>query len=106
MCTVVAVASGCGQGSGDQGSTWEPDDGLQRAQRALDADDTETDVVESASAYVGSGLDRTFDTPGDKPYRFDIVCDSFDVSPLTLTVTRDGPRGSWTSAAGTGGPYA
>ncbi|MEU5000211.1 hypothetical protein [Streptomyces sp. NPDC021622] len=78
--------------SGDD-RTWEPDDALRRADRALDAyadDGTDAELVDSGTAYVGSGLDKTFKAPGDRAYRLDITCDTAGVDELTLTLSRDG----------------
>lgn len=79
--------------SAPSGSTrpWEPDDALQRAERALDAaadDGPEPEVVDSGTAYVGSGLDKSFPASGEKPYRLDITCDTDKVEELTLTLSR------------------
>ncbi|MCX5380420.1 hypothetical protein [Streptomyces sp. NBC_00091] len=41
---------------------------------------------------MASGLNETLETGGDKPYRFDIVCDSDEVSNVTLLVTRGTTR--------------
>ncbi|MFI1152563.1 hypothetical protein [Streptomyces sp. NPDC020817] len=84
----AALATACTQGEGSRAREWEPDDALQRAQRALDADDADTTQVAEASSYVASGIDKTLDTPGDKPYRFDIACDTDGVPTVTVTVTR------------------
>lgn len=72
---------------------WEPDDALQRAERALDAaadDGTEAEFVDSGTAYVGSGLDRSFPAGGADPYRFEITCDADEAEELTLTLSRAG----------------
>ncbi|MET9551113.1 hypothetical protein ABZY36_38420 [Streptomyces sp. NPDC006627] len=64
---------------------------MQRAERALDAaadDGTEPEVVGSGTAYVGSGLDKSFPASGEKPYRLDITCDTDQVEELTLTLSR------------------
>ncbi|MEU8842698.1 hypothetical protein AB0D97_26785 [Streptomyces roseus] len=84
----AALATACTQGEGSRAREWEPDDAMQRAQRALDADDADTTQVAEASSYVASGIDKTLDTPGDKPYRFDIACDTDGVPTVTVTVTR------------------
>ncbi|MFF4457879.1 hypothetical protein [Streptomyces goshikiensis] len=88
LLATAALATACAPDDGSRAREWEPDDALQRAQRALDADDADTTQVAEASSYVASGIDRTLDTPGDKPYRFDIACDTDGVSAVTLTVTR------------------
>lgn len=51
-------------------------------------DDTPTRLVESGASHLASGLHESLETGGDKPYRFDIVCDSYEVSKVTLLVTR------------------
>ncbi|MFJ3203670.1 hypothetical protein [Streptomyces sp. NPDC086989] len=84
----AALATACTQGEGSRAREWEPDDALQRVQRALDADDADTTQVAEASSHVASGMDRTLDTRGDKPYRFDIACDTDGVPTVTVTVTR------------------
>ncbi|MEU1128380.1 hypothetical protein ABZ383_00695 [Streptomyces sp. NPDC005900] len=64
---------------------------MQRAERALDAaadDGTNPEVVDSGTAYVGSGLDKSFPASGEKPYRLDITCDTDKVEELTLTLSR------------------
>ncbi|WP_405656806.1 hypothetical protein [Streptomyces sp. RK9] len=70
---------------------WEPDDALQRAERALDAyedDGTHPDLVDADTSYIADRLTKTYATPGERPYRLDITCDTDDVEELTLTLTR------------------
>ncbi|MEU3709812.1 hypothetical protein [Streptomyces catenulae] len=70
---------------------WEPDDASRRAERALDAaadDGTEPEPVDSGTAYLGSGLDKSFPASGKQPYRFEITCDTDGVAELTLTLSR------------------
>ncbi|MGW1836114.1 hypothetical protein [Streptomyces sp. BBFR2] len=70
---------------------WEPDDALRRAQRALDAaadDGTEAEVADSGTAYIGSGLDKSFPANAGRPYRFEITCDTDGAGELTLTLSR------------------
>ncbi|MET9960086.1 hypothetical protein ABZ128_13710 [Streptomyces sp. NPDC006326] len=88
LLATAALAVACAPDDDSRAREWEPDDALQRAQRALDADEADTTEVAEASSYVASGIDRTLDTPGGKPYRFDIACDTDGVSAVTLTVTR------------------
>ncbi|MEU5582338.1 hypothetical protein ABZ791_32580 [Streptomyces huasconensis] len=73
------------------GRSWEPDDALQRAQRALDAyadDGTHPKLVDSDTSYIASGADKTYEAPGDRPYRLDLTCDTRGVDELTLTLSR------------------
>ncbi|MFD3872260.1 hypothetical protein [Streptomyces sp. NPDC058623] len=88
LLATAALAAACTQDGGSRAGEWEPDDALQRVQRALDADDTDTTLIAEASKFVVSGIDQTLDTPGEKPYRFDMVCDSNSVPTITLTLTR------------------
>ncbi|MGW6022497.1 hypothetical protein [Streptomyces sp. NPDC055099] len=77
--------------SGDAGRPWEPDDALRRAERALKSaadDGTEAELVDSGTAYLGSGLAKSFRTSGDKSYRFEITCDTDGAEELTLTLAR------------------
>ncbi|WP_055570074.1 hypothetical protein [Streptomyces atriruber] len=108
----LTLVSGCGGGGGSDapasskpkpsasassepsGRTrpWEPDDAQRRADRALDAaaedDGTEAEFVDSGTAYVGSGLDKSFPAADGDPYRFEITCDTDEAEELTLTLSR------------------
>ncbi|MFF3015654.1 hypothetical protein [Streptomyces sp. NPDC057939] len=90
LLTAAALATSCTQDGGSDTGWWEPDDALQRVQRAFDTDDVDTTLIAEASKYVASGVDQILDTPGDKPYRFDIACDTEGVSTIALTLLRDG----------------
>ncbi len=75
----------------DSGRPWEPDDAMQRAERALDAHDddgSDPQRAESGSANIASGVNKTFQAPGKRWYRLDITCDTRGVEELTLTLTR------------------
>ncbi|MEW9519139.1 hypothetical protein [Streptomyces tubercidicus] len=75
----------------DSGRPWEPDDAMQRAERALDAyddDGSEPRRADSGSAHIASGVHKTFRAPGKRWYRLDITCDTRGVAELTLTLTR------------------
>ncbi|MFJ2596671.1 hypothetical protein [Streptomyces erythrochromogenes] len=88
---ITAALAGCTSDETppyEPGTEWEPDDALQSAQAILKDDDTPTRLVESGAPHAASGLHETLETSGDKPYRFDIVCDSAEVSKATLVVTR------------------
>ncbi|CAM5259434.1 hypothetical protein SALBM135S_02535 [Streptomyces alboniger] len=77
--------------SGGTGRPWEPDDALRRAEQALKAaadDGTEAELVDSGTAYLGSGLKKSFRASGDKPYRLEITCDTDGAEELTLTLSR------------------
>ncbi|WP_406474833.1 hypothetical protein [Streptomyces platensis] len=74
----------------DRGRTWEPDDALHRAERALDAqdDDSRPKRADSGSAFLADGVRRTFRAPGKRWYRLDLTCDTSGVRDVTLTLTR------------------
>ncbi|MFJ2400382.1 hypothetical protein ACIOUE_03700 [Streptomyces xanthochromogenes] len=89
--TALAGCSSTSDNSPTRSTTsrdWEPDDALQRADRALDTDDTTLTVIDRNAPHVASGMNKTFDTSGNKPYRLDITCDSYEVAHLTLVLTR------------------
>ncbi|GAA4076933.1 hypothetical protein [Streptomyces hundungensis] len=94
LLLAAAALAGCtstGSGSPTDGAAargWEPDDALQRADRALDTDDSTLTVIDRNAPHVASGMNATFDAPGSKPYRLDITCDSYEVTHLTLELTR------------------
>ncbi|MFD9882576.1 hypothetical protein ACFWZT_14070 [Streptomyces alboflavus] len=70
---------------------WEPDDALQRAERALDAyddDGTNPKLVDTDTSYIADRLAKTYEAPGDRPYRLDITCNTDGIEELTLTLTR------------------
>ncbi|MEU3989150.1 hypothetical protein OG301_08250 [Streptomyces platensis] len=75
----------------DSGKPWEPDDAMQRAERALDAydeDDSAVQRADSGSAHLADGVRRTFRAPGKRWYRLDLTCDTSGVREVTLTLTR------------------
>ncbi|MGB8945902.1 MAG: hypothetical protein WCD21_37565 [Streptomyces sp.] len=77
--------------SGGTRRPWEPDDALRRAEQALKSaadDGTEAELVDSGTAYLGSGLKKSFRASGDTPYRFEITCDTDETEELTLTLSR------------------
>ncbi|GAA5615761.1 hypothetical protein Spla01_06978 [Streptomyces platensis] len=85
----------------DRGRPWEPDDAMQRAERALDAYDEDGSTVQradSGSAFLADGVRRTFRAPGKRWYRLDLTCDTSGVQEVTLTLT----RGSTEQAYGIG----
>ncbi|MFI1966695.1 hypothetical protein ACH429_21710 [Streptomyces pathocidini] len=76
---------------GDGSRAWEPDDAMQRAGRALEAasdSDARPELVDTASAFIASGMDKEHKTPGDRPYLLSITCDTDGIGELTLTLSR------------------
>ncbi|MEW2418078.1 hypothetical protein AB0953_30875 [Streptomyces sp. NPDC046866] len=92
---IAAALAGCTSNETpayEPGTEWEPDDALRNAQAILKDDDVPTNRIKSGAPHLASGLNETLQTGGDKPYRFDIVCDSGEVSKVTLVVTRSTSR--------------
>ncbi|MYR44080.1 hypothetical protein [Streptomyces sp. SID5910] len=80
--------------SGDGSRAWEPDDAMQRAERALEAasdSDARPELVDTGGAFVASGMDKKHQTSGDRPYLLGITCDTDGIGELTLTLSR-GPQ--------------
>ncbi|WP_329612357.1 hypothetical protein OG244_02785 [Streptomyces brevispora] len=76
---------------GDGSRAWEPDDAMQRAERALKAasdSDARPELVDTASAFVTSGVDKKHTAHGDRPYLLSITCDTDGIGELTLTLSR------------------
>lgn len=70
---------------------WEPDDALERADRALDAyegDGSHPKLIGSETAFITTGTRKKFQAPGKRWYRLDITCDTQGVDELTLTLSR------------------
>ncbi|MFH8572445.1 hypothetical protein [Streptomyces sp. NPDC017993] len=75
----------------DTGRAWEPDDAMQRADRALDAyegDGSHPELIDSGTAYITGGTHKKFQAPGKRWYRLDITCNTRGVDELTLTLSR------------------
>ncbi|MFF5336606.1 hypothetical protein [Streptomyces sp. NPDC013181] len=75
----------------DSARAWEPDDAMRRAERALrEASDSDArpELVDTASAFVASGMDRKHTAHGDRPYLLSITCDTDGIEELTLTLSR------------------
>lgn len=106
LIAAISLIAGCAE-SGDRAGRspgtareWEPDDALQRAQRALKRDKVDVALIDSGAHHVASGLDKTLDTPGNLPYRLDITCDSDDIRALVLTLARGGANHTWAVTCG------
>ncbi|MFG2221943.1 hypothetical protein [Streptomyces sp. NPDC048644] len=63
---------------------------LARADRDRDAE-----LVDDGYAYGKDGLDRTFRTPGERPYRLDIGCEAPGTRELTLRIRRGAAAQEW-----------
>jgi hypothetical protein len=99
---VVVLAAGCTEEAPDAptGPEWNPHSALQRAKRTLDIDKSPITFVDSNAPHIASGLGKTFEAAGGRPYRFDVTCDSYDVRRITLTLTRGTTSRAWEVACG------
>lgn len=76
---------------GDGSRAWEPDDAMRRAERALKSasdSDARPELVDTAGAFIASGMDKEHKTPGDRPYLLSITCDTDGLGELPLTLSR------------------
>ncbi|UQX03685.1 hypothetical protein [Streptomyces sp. RerS4] len=92
VIAAAALLTGCGEKAEPRG--WEPDDALQRADETLGKDTGgEGRVTMRGTGFVAAGLDKTLETGGERPYRFDIACDSEESPRVTLVLSREGGSG-------------
>ncbi|MEU9668479.1 hypothetical protein AB0J81_03320 [Streptomyces bobili] len=69
---------------------------MERATRALNAVELDsTSREDSGTASLAKGLNRTFTTPGDRPYTFDIACQTPAPNTLTVTLIRGETESEW-----------
>lgn len=90
VLAAATLVTGCG--SGGRGATprmWEPDDALQRADKALGEAVGDGRVTMRGTGFLATGLDKTLEAAGEVPYRFDIACDS-EESPGSGSCCRAG----------------
>ncbi|MCB5907109.1 hypothetical protein [Streptomyces pinistramenti] len=69
---------------------------MKRLSRA--ARDPDAELVDDGYAYGKEGLDRTFRTPGERPYRLDIGCEAPGTRELTLRLRRGSTTQEWAVA--------
>lgn len=91
VLAVAALVTGCGGKETPRG--WEPDDALQRADESLGKGSGEGRVTMRGTGFLASGLEKTLETGGERPYRFDIACDSEESARVTLVLSREGAAG-------------
>ncbi|MEU2283106.1 hypothetical protein ABZ614_14435 [Streptomyces sp. NPDC013178] len=80
--------------------TWDgkedQEEAMERATRALNAVEAGSASREdSGTAALGEGLDRTFTTPGVRPYTFGVACQTPTPRTLTLTLVRGEAESEW-----------
>ncbi|MFD8983229.1 hypothetical protein [Streptomyces sp. NPDC059564] len=88
VLAVTALVTGCGQKETPRG--WEPDDALQRADESLGKDTGTGRVTMRGTGFLAAGLEKSLETGGERPYRFDIACDSEESARVTLVLSREG----------------
>ncbi|MET9609942.1 hypothetical protein ABZZ17_33560 [Streptomyces sp. NPDC006512] len=91
ILAAATLVTGCGEKATPQG--WEPDDALQRADETLEKNAGEGRVTMRGTGFLAAGLNKDLETGGERPYRFDIACDSEEVPRVSLVVSRDGGSG-------------
>ncbi|MFG2622679.1 hypothetical protein ACGFXC_34205 [Streptomyces sp. NPDC048507] len=90
----AALVTGCGEKAAPRG--WEPDDALQRADELLGKGTGNGRVTMRGTAFLAAGLAKDLETGGERPYRFDIACDSEESPRVTLVLSREGGAGDRT----------
>ncbi|WP_367318813.1 hypothetical protein [Streptomyces sp. HUAS ZL42] len=85
--------------------TWEGKEdqeaAIKRATRALNAVEAEGGSREdSGTAALAQGLDKTITAKGDRPYTFDIACQTPAPHTLTLTLVRGEAQNEWEMECG------
>lgn len=100
--TFVALTAGCtqpsaGAGHEDTVGKGDAETAMQRATRALNAVEPESAAREDAgTASLSAGLDRTFAARGDRPYTFDIACQTATAPhTVVLTLARGDAESEW-----------
>ncbi|GAU66522.1 acetyl-CoA hydrolase/transferase family protein [Streptomyces sp. NBRC 110611] len=66
---------------------------MKRLDRAVH--DGDADLVDEGYPYLMEGLNRTFPTPGNRPYRLDISCAAPGTYELTLRLKRGAASQDW-----------
>ncbi|MFJ3883180.1 hypothetical protein ACIPW5_37750 [Streptomyces sp. NPDC090077] len=90
VLAAATLVTGCA--TGGQEATprmWEPDDALQRADKALGEGVGNGRVAMRGTSFLASGMDKTLETAGEGPYRLDIACDSEESPRVKLVLSRD-----------------
>ncbi|WP_189956980.1 hypothetical protein [Streptomyces alanosinicus] len=67
---------------------------MKRLARAVH--DPDAELVDEGYPDIMEGLRRTFRTPGKRPYRLDVSCDSPEAGELTLRLRRGKEAQDWT----------
>lgn len=94
VLAAATLVTGCA--SGGRGATprmWEPDDALQRADKALGEAVGDGRVTMRGTGFLTTGLDKTLEAGGEGPYRFDVACDSEESPRVRLVLSREGGSG-------------
>lgn len=91
LAATSALVTACGGSPAAEPKGWEPDDALQRADESLGKDLTAgARVTARGTGFLKAGMEKSLETGGERPYRFDIACDSEESSRVTLVLSREG----------------
>ncbi|MFJ8162840.1 hypothetical protein ACIRBY_18205 [Streptomyces sp. NPDC096136] len=94
LAAASALVTGCGGSAAPEPKGWEPDDALQRADELLGKGVSDgARVTMRGTGFLKAGMEKTLETGGERPYRFDIACDSEESSRVTLVLSREGGSG-------------
>ncbi|MFH7594215.1 hypothetical protein WDV06_03815 [Streptomyces racemochromogenes] len=94
LAAVSPLVAGCGGSAAPEAKGWEPSDALQRADESLAKGVTDgARVTMRGTGFLKSGMEKVLETGGERPYRFDIACDSEESSRVTLLLSREGGPG-------------
>ncbi|MCX5193634.1 hypothetical protein OOK31_06965 [Streptomyces sp. NBC_00249] len=91
ILAAATLVTGCGEKAAPRG--WEPDEALQRADETLAKHAGEGRVTMRGTGFLAAGLEKALETDGERPYRFDIACDSEEVARVRFVLTREGGAG-------------
>ncbi|MEU3726617.1 hypothetical protein [Streptomyces sp. NPDC031705] len=95
ILAAATLVTGCGSSSGQEAAlrVWEPDDALQRADKALGREVGDGRVTMRGTGFLAGGLDKTLEAGGEGPYRLDLACDSEESPRVTVVLSREGGSG-------------
>ncbi|MER6213392.1 MULTISPECIES: hypothetical protein [unclassified Streptomyces] len=94
LAAAAALVTGCGGSAAPAPKGWQPEDALQRADESLGKDTPAgARVTGRGTGFLKAGMEKVLETGGERPYRFDIACDSEENPRVTLLLSREGSPG-------------